>query len=61
MFHTCSSLTSVTHHITNWNTSNTGNWLYNVAQSGTVRCPADSTIPSDSASGIPSGWTRENL
>ena len=61
MFENCSSLTSVTHHITNWNTSNTGNWLNGVAATGTVKCPANSTIPSDSTSGIPTGWTRENL
>ena len=61
LFAGCSSLTSVTHHITSWNTTNTSNWLENVAASGTVRCPSDSTIPSDNISGIPSGWTRENL
>ncbi len=61
MFYGCSSLTNVTHHITNWNTDYTFNWLYNVAASGIVRCPANSSIPSDDPSGIPSGWTRENL
>lgn len=61
IFQSCSSLTSVTHHITDWNTSNASNWLSGVASSGTVHCPADSTIPSDSASGIPTGWTRIDL
>lgn len=61
MFNGCSSLTSVTHHITNWNASNTNGWLNGVAATGTVKCPANSTIPSNSTDGIPSGWTRENL
>ena len=55
------SLITVTHHIINWKTSNASGWLSGVAASGIVRCPANSTIPSDDVSGIPSGWTRENL
>lgn len=61
MFSGCSSLTSVTHHITNWNTSYAGSWLNNVAASGTVICPSNSTIPADNTSGIPIGWTRINI
>ena len=61
IFNNCSNLSSVTHHVTSWNTSLANNWLAGVAASGIVKCPSDSTIPSDSNSGIPSGWTRENL
>lgn len=61
MFYGCTSLTSVTHHITDWNTFDTSNWLSTVAASGTVYCPTASTIPSDSNSGIPTGWTRVNF
>lgn len=61
MFDGCSSLTSVTHHITDWSTSNAQYWLSDVAATGTVYCPADSTIPSDSPSGIPRGWSRVDI
>lgn len=60
----CSALQSVTTHVTDWNTSNTTNWLSDAGTSATnpiVYCPADSTIPSDSNSGIPTSWTRADL
>jgi hypothetical protein len=58
MFFNCTSLNYVKHHITEWNIFNTTDWLHNVASSGTVECPANSTIPSNDDDGIPSGWTR---
>ena len=61
MFENCTSLNNVTHHITSWNTNHAQDWLKGVAASGIVKCPSNSTIPSNSNSGIPSGWTRENL
>lgn len=35
-------------------------WLNNVASTGVVRKPAGLTIPTDNASGIPTGWTTED-
>lgn len=61
MFQNCSLLTSVTVGATTWNTSYANQWLNNVASSGTVTCPTACTIPSDSTSGIPTGWTRVNV
>lgn len=64
IFQDCTNLQSVTTYVTNWNTSRASNWLYNAgtnATNPTVYCPADSTIPSDSTSGIPTGWTRADL
>lgn len=59
MFSYCSKLNYVKHHIGNWNYAS--DWLSGVASSGTVECPAASTIPSDTPNGIPSGWTRINF
>lgn len=59
MFGNCSSLTSVTTYAT----TNVGfnNWLNGVSNSGIVYCKSTLNLPSDSASGIPSGWTRIDL
>lgn len=57
----CTSLNSVDiRSITDWNTANTQNWLNNVAPTGTIYInPAlDGVIPENSASGIPSGWSK---
>lgn len=64
MFYGCSNLQSVTTYCVNWNTNYTQYWLQNAgtnATNPTVYCPADSTIPSGSNSGIPTGWTRADL
>lgn len=64
MFRYCYSLTSVTTYCVNWDTSRTGDWLLDAginAENKTVYCPADSTIPSDNDSGIPSNWTRADI
>ena len=58
MFAGCTKLTSVKTAVTSWNTSDPEYWLSSVASSGTVYCPANSTIPTGSTSGIPTGWTR---
>ena len=60
MFNGCSNLTSVTHHITYWNTTNASYWLEGVAASGTVTCPAATIIPTGE-SGIPENWTRVDI
>ena len=57
----CSSLTeAIAPNISAWNTNNFSNWLYNTAATGVVRKPAGLTIPTNNASGIPSGWTTED-
>lgn len=55
MFRNCSNLNSVTCSATP-NSSNTHNWLYNAATSGTFYKASTESWSSD-ASGIPSGWT----
>jgi len=61
MFRDCSSLNYVKHHIVNWDTTSASDWLYNVAPSGIVKCPANSTMPYDNTSGIPNGWTKVSI
>ncbi len=60
MFNGCSNLNSVTVGATSWDTSYTTNWLNNVSATGTIYInPAlDGVIPENSASGVPSGWTK---
>jgi hypothetical protein len=60
-FKGCSSLNLVTApNITTWDNNYFTDWLVNVASSGVVRKPAKLTIPTDSTSGVPTGWTTEN-
>lgn len=61
MFYGCKALNYIKHNITTWNTTYTYNWLSGVSSSGVVECPANSTIKTDSASGVPKGWTRVNF
>jgi hypothetical protein len=58
MFWDCTSLNYVKTNVVDWDTEKTSQWLMNVAPSGTVECPANSTIPSNNYNGIPNGWTR---
>lgn len=62
MYSNCSSLTeAIAPNIAIWNTTYTfGDWLSGTAATGVVRKPAGLTIPTDSASGIPTGWTTED-
>ena len=56
----CTSLTSVTApNISTWYQNGMSSWLSGVSASGTVYAPTGVTIPT-SASGIPSGWTRQD-
>ena len=61
MFYNCSLLNYVKHNIINWDINNTIGWLSKVSANGTVECPANSTIPSNDTSGIPTGWIRVNI
>jgi hypothetical protein len=38
-----------------------GGWLTNVAATGTVYANPNFTLPTNSANGVPSGWTRKNI
>lgn len=63
-FYGCSSLAvAYTPNIDSWDTTVFDNWLYGVAASGTLYADASiaSTIPTDNASGCPTGWTVVNL
>lgn len=56
-----SALESVTVYVVTWDTSAASDWLSGVAATGVVKCPSDSTIPTRSASGVPTGWTKESI
>jgi len=59
MFMECSNLSSVTCLATDISaTGCTEDWLYGVAESGTLTTPSTTAWTEDSDSGIPSGWTR---
>lgn len=47
-------------NLNEWNTTNMSRWLSGVAATGVVRKPAGLTIPTDTDSGVPTGWTTEN-
>ena len=59
MFRGCSALNEVRISATTTAVSALNNWLYHVADSGTVYAdPSFTDLPTDSASGIPQNWTR---
>ena len=61
IFSGCSSLTEASIAATTTATNALENWLNNVAASGTVYADPSLTLPTDSASGIPSGWARHDI
>ena len=62
MFYNCSKLKEVRIAATKTATSALSNWLSNVSATGDFYCKPNATIfPTDSGSGIPSGWTRHAL
>lgn len=58
MFSGCTSLTSVTIYATSTAYNSFNSWLDNVAPSGTVYNNGLVSLPKNSASGVPSGWTE---
>ncbi len=59
MYYGCSSLNEVTTYANNISASNClTEWLYGVAATGTFHNLGTATYPTDSVSGIPSGWTE---
>ena len=59
MFNGCSNLTSVYAPTVSWVTGNFTNWMANVAASGTFYVDSEyaSTVPLNSVSGCPTGWS----
>ena len=57
IFRSCTSLTSVTIYATSTANNAFEGWLNNVAASGTVYNNGGISLPKNSPSGIPSGWT----
>lgn len=57
LFNGCSLIDKITTYIQNWNTTDTLNWVKNVASTGDFYNLGGATIPSG-VSGIPSGWTE---
>ena len=47
-------------NISVWSTTNFTGWLEYVADSGTIYKPRNLTIPTDTASGVPTGWTTQD-
>lgn len=47
-------------NVSTWDTSKTSGWLGNTGPTGVVYKPSTLTIPTDSESGIPSGWTTQD-
>lgn len=61
MYEGCTSLTTATApNISEWDTTFMENWLGRTASTGVVRKPANLSIPTDSTSGVPTGWTTED-
>lgn len=65
MYYGCSKLsTAYAPDIETWNNNQFNNWLYNAGTQATgtktVYKPAALSIPTDSASGVPTGWTTAN-
>jgi len=63
MYQNCSYLKEATYpNVSTYNQNATGEWLYDAGGSytgtKTVYCPTGVVIPTDSNSGIPTGWTR---
>ena len=63
IFQGCTNLVKATVHWTRASAAYAkANWLYGVADHGVVICPAELTdLPNNSDSGIPTGWTRQDL
>ena len=62
MFFGCRSLKKVRVSATTTAAKALSSWLYDVSATGDFYCDPNATIfPTDSISGIPSGWTRRNI
>lgn len=61
MYQDCYNLTEVyAPNVSTWDESKTQSWLSGVAPTGVVYKPSTLDIPTNSSSGIPSGWTTQD-
>ena len=61
MYGDCTSLTkAIAPNISTWNASIFSGWLDSAPATGVVRKPAGLDIPTDTTSGVPTGWTTED-
>lgn len=61
IFSGCSNLEEVTVYATQWNIAYTADWLLGVNKDGTLSKLPGTAIPTESDSGVPSGWTVKDL
>ena len=60
MYNGCSSLNEAyAPNVSTWDRNKTSSWMNDVASTGVLYKPANLTIPTDNASGVPSGWTTQ--
>lgn len=63
LYYNCEKISEVyAPNVSTWVTSATvyTNWLYGVAATGIVHKPSGLTIPTDTTSGVPTGWTTQD-
>ena len=61
MYNNCANLTEVyAPNVSTWDENKTNGWLNAVAPTGVVYKPSTLDIPTDTPSGIPSGWTTQD-
>ena len=61
MYNGCTSLSEATApNIDTWDVSKFNGWLNDVSQNGTFYKPTNLTVPTNTSSGVPSGWTVVN-
>ena len=60
LYYNCNNLTSAyAPNLSTWSTSKTNSWLDGVASTGVLYKPSTLTIPTNTDSGVPSGWTTQ--
>lgn len=61
MYYNCGNLSyAYAPNVSTWNNSKMNSWLLNVAATGIVHKPRNLTIPTDTTSGVPTGWTTQD-
>lgn len=61
MFNYCPNVLDIEIHAETQGVDSFRNWLNNASSGGTIKCPVGLSLPNNSPSGVPSGWTRVNL
>lgn len=60
-YYNCSNLSyAYAPNVSTWSNSKMNSWLLNVAATGIVHKPSGLTIPTDTTSGVPTGWTTQD-